>query len=422
MKLLDLPESTVFTILSYLFNHIQLQEVANLYYSCKPLQKCLQSYVAQMLFFKLNHRISYNVPITLSTAFAMFCPKIAIIGGLVNNRKCDVFLPHRGSFRRIAGIGLKRVEEFEAVFYRGILVVISGSDDSAVGNVEAYHIESNSWHIWPPLPRKLTAIGCAVMPGGAMYVTGGTDRSNSRRSDEIYFLEHPGPLNISQHGTGLFQGSWQRSSMVLSKGRSHHGCTVFRGNIWVAGGLLTGRMVASNCAEVINLTTGVTIPVANMLRHRLLPKLLVINDNLYAVGGDVEGTAHAVGSIERYDIQKEAWMFVTFFPQPRRRVRCAIAAYGSRIYVFGGSDGPLVLSSWDYYDTRDRYWASQVQSRLLAATTSSEEAHLDELATGHVQVQLSAETLQQIRTLSLTTISTQPGGLKSSAAVYCALE
>lgn len=184
----------------------------------------------------------------------------------------------------------------------------------------------------------------------------------------------------------------------------------------------------------------------------------------------MEGTLHSVCSIERYEPVKQCWMFVTFFPQPRRRVRCAVACTDQRIYIFGGSDGPNMYSSWDYYDVGYKYWASQVQSQLEEAQVEADMAEADivhqleqqqlvggvedenqdededdeehQTAADHavdsnnagsmvnnngsnsnllqLQVtgmQLSVEQLQSIRALPLNTIPTRPQGLKGTLAV-----
>lgn len=311
-RFLDLPDCTTFIIYCYILRFHDLQDIARLSCTCKQLHSLLKTFVAQFISHRVGHLIQYNHQLTVRTIYNLFSPKIFIVGGVVNNRKCLLFEPTKGRFHRgIAGIGLKRTDEFDAICYRGLVVVVSGSDDSAIGKVEAYHMDSNSWHLWPSLPRPLVSVSCAVAPNGHIVVSGGIDRSDSRRSQEILVFKHAeSKVTLSQLGVSTVAGQWEVCSCLLSKGRSHHGSIVYQNILWMAGGLVTGRMVATNTVEAIQLATGMAINIAPMLRHRLVPRLLVIEGHLYAVGGDVEGTSFSVSSIERYDANRDQWIFV----------------------------------------------------------------------------------------------------------------
>lgn len=102
--------------------------------------------------------------------------------------------------------------------------------------------------------------------------------------------------------------------------------------------------------------------------------------------------------------------FCYFFPQPRRRIRCAIAAYGQRIFVFGGSDGPSLLCSWDFFDIQGKYWASQIQSMI------------EEDPAALLNYHLSTEDLTFINGLLMNNIPTQPNGIKSATAVFVSVD
>lgn len=409
-RFLDLPDSTILIVCYYILRLDNLRDIVQLYSSCKQLKVLLHEFFLQFINENASSIINHGHAASLKSLYILFTPKLFLLGGMVTNRKCHIFHPSCGRFSRgIAGTGLKRADEFDVVNYRGIIVAISGSDDSAVGKVEAYHAESNTWFLWPSLPKALTAISCAVIPDGPIVVSGGTDRADMKRSQELYFLRHPGRLDFSQRGVQAFVGSWEKHESALLKGRSHHSSIVFQNALWIAGGLVSGRMVATNTVETVDIVTGVASPAPPMLRHRFLPKLLIVDNQLFAVGGDVEGVSLSVCSIERFDASKQQWMFVTFFPQPRRRVRCSISASGNRIFVFGGSDGAFVLSSWDFFDVRGKYWASQIRSMI----------NEDPESLSHFNI--SNEELCFIRQLNLDTIPHQPDGIKSAAAVYFAL-
>lgn len=413
VRFLDLPDSTAFIVCYFVLQLSNLQDLRSLSSTCKQLRILVKDFVAQLILEKARNLVLYRHVISVRSAFNLFGPKVFLLGGMVNNRKCHLFDPTRGRFYRgIAGIGLKRSDEFDAVCYRGLVVAISGSDDSAIGKVEAYHMDSNTWHLWPPLPKMLTAISCVVVPGGHVIVSGGTDRKESRRSAEVFILKHPNRLELSQQGVSNFRGIWESGQLLLSKGRSHHGSAIFCDLLWVAGGFMTGRMGVSNLVETVDLRTGQIREAPSMLRHRYYPKLLTVNGQLYAVGGDVEGTSLSVCSIEKYDMGRNQWVFVTFFPQPRRRLRCAIASYEQRIFVFGGSDGVNDLSSWDFFDVGAKYWASQIQSMIQEDPVALTTHHLEGV------------DLEFIHYLNLNVIPTCPPamGLKAAVAVLLSIE
>ena len=62
------------------------------------------------------------------------------------------------------------------------------------------------------------------------------------------------------------------------------------------------------------------------------------------------------GTIERLNEDTYTWEKVTDFP--RRRTRCASVACGSKIFVFGGSDGGVKMCTWDAYDMESNQWES----------------------------------------------------------------
>ena len=146
--------------------------------------------------------------------------------------------------------------------------------------------------------------------------------------------------------------------------------------MWLAGGILSGQTISTNTVELYDPVRQLSLPAPNMLRHRRNPKLIVIDDVLYAVGGDVEDVSYAVGSIERFELSKQAWVFVTFFLEPRRRGQCSIEAFGSKIFVFGGGYGQNIWRSWDFYDVYGNYWASQVQQNLQLSDPNFSPVHV----------------------------------------------
>lgn len=275
--------------------------------------------------------------------------KIMLVGGDSNPRRSLLFKPKLESFARRCAVGIKRTTDFEAVFYAGLLLVVSGSDGPSVGSVECYDFLLNSWSEMPGLPAALVAVACAKS-GKHLYLTGGQDRVNRMRVTSVYTL-----------GTGTDTGCavprWELLGVQLKKGRSHHGCVHYQGSLWVAGGFVEDSLQATDSVETVTIECREAAVQARMVRKRLRPRLIVIQGVLYAVGGDMNNFYHTASTIEKYDTASQTWQMLTEFPMTRPG--CAVAALDNRIFVFGGgSSQSLAQGSWDIFDTATSEWES----------------------------------------------------------------
>lgn len=100
-------------------------------------------------------------------------------------------------------------------------------------------------------------------------------------------------------------------------------------------------------------------------------KLLVVNDELYAVGGDRDNKGKKlIQTIEKLvvrDVETMSstrlclnnmyWVNVTKFSEDRRGFACS--AVGSKIYFLGGRRNDVQILNWDSYDTANDTWESQ---------------------------------------------------------------
>lgn len=265
-----------------------------------------------------------------------------LLGGETHPRRNLLFRPLSATFRRLCAIGVKRTIDFDAVFHHGRIYVLSGADGISVGFVESYDILQNAWSEEPHIPAALTAVACATFQG-ELYLTGGQDRRNGSRSTCIYSLAN----NIM----------WDIKQVQLQRGRSHHGCVFFQGKLWIAGGLIEHSLQPTDTVECVDMVKSEAITMPSMIRRRFRPRLYVINETLYTVGGD--STAYEA-SIERYDADAKCWELCCNFPL--RRSGCASAVVGTRIYVFGGGVNAASpsQSSYDYFDVRHR-WGSRFE-------------------------------------------------------------
>jgi hypothetical protein len=473
VKLIDLPESLLLYLLQYLVIPSSSLSALSLSFPssssfqnavrCMLLSRFYRTLMNKFIKQEIYNKTKYNLILsyqekecTLLLYSCLFSFNIFLIGGSQDMRRCDVFNTKTSKFRKICTLSNKRSEEFDAVCYQGYLLVISGIEESSVGTIEIYDIFSNRWYPFPSLPKKLVAPS-SVVYDNRLFIIGGVERTSSRRSSEIYELiipydrrssvcfqelgqHHLYPQNqeneyneevkpfthntcsVNEEKPPVFKlGShisyshfekchWELSPFLsLTTGRSHHSVVSYNGLLWIAGGILTGQWIATNNVEVLNPVTGTIIPAPSMLRNRLQPKLLVIDDCLYAIGGDMEGTVRSISSIERFDLTKPGWVYVTFFHEPRRRAKCAITAVDHKIYVFGGStDGGNTLSSWDYYNTRTKVWASQMKSFLQEG---------DSPPTMINGIPIPQEEVDFIASIDFSTIPVRSDGLKSALAL-----
>jgi len=93
-------------------------------------------------------------------------------------------------------------------------------------------------------------------------------------------------------------------------------------------------------------------------------KLVVLNDNLYAVGGDNDCT------VEIYDEFTDSWMMETAFPH--QRFNFSLTANGNKITVYGGQDKRKSgLCSVDVYDVSTCEWNAVAAQPLNTVASSS---------------------------------------------------
>lgn len=94
-----------------------------------------------------------------------------------------------------------------------------------------------------------------------------------------------------------------------------------------------------------------------MVVRRAQFKLLVVNGELFAVGGD-DATTHKT-TIEKFNRVQQSWSIVTTFKEQRLMHSSTVA--GSKIYIFGGMvSSTKALNTWDAFDVRSNKWDSDL--------------------------------------------------------------
>lgn len=181
-----------------------------------------------------------------------------------------------------------------------------------------------------------------------LYVIGGFNKTSGVRSNAVYRYENN--EHIGDGGVAIGGGYWNLLDIALPSGRYTHAAVGFDGKLWVAGGFPKPDSV-----EIYDPALGDWSAAPPMSVRRAQFKLLVVNGELYAVGGDDAMTNKT--TIEKFDRRLQAWSIVATLKEQRLMLSSSVA--GSKIYVFGGMvSSTKALETWDAFDVRTNAWDS----------------------------------------------------------------
>jgi N-acetylneuraminic acid mutarotase len=260
----------------------------------------------------------------------------------------------------------------EAVALGGLVVVVSGDDDDAVGTLEAYDPLTDTWEDLPPLPQRLMLVA-AASEGKKLYISGGIDKATGQYSDAVFCLNKAG--NPGEEWTTL-------KSKLLSP-RVGHASASINGALWIAGGQFADSDNGSSSAssvEVYDLESQKWVKGPSMIAERIWFRLLVIQDTLYAIGGDVDSKGSSLTpTIERLNNRQNVWEKVADFTKVRRVF--STSSVGSKIYIFGGRDINYgTLQDWDCFDVKTNKWESACYGDMTDV-----EKNTNSKAIGHIR-------------------------------------
>lgn len=241
---------------------------------------------------------------------------------------------------------------FSATIFRGEVYAIGTLSVIAAGTIEKYNPAANNWQHFAMLPKKLKFVSSAVLEN-KLYVLGGLDTQTLKNSDSTYVYDpdrFEGSLKDSS-------ACWEILAHSLLQPRARHAAVGFQGKLWIAGGCLDSE-IPLNSVEVFDPAVNMWMPASPMLTKRVFGHLLIVDNNLFAVGGDVDDSGSKVTrTIERYRSDCDVWEFVANFKDDRRGF--SASSVGSKIYVFGGSTtGETYNDTWDAFDVNTLTWAS----------------------------------------------------------------
>ena len=289
---------------------------------------------------------------------------IILVGGNSESQRVDALDMTTNKWIELSSTAVGREVFFEVLWYEGFIYVFCGLHNSSYGSVERYNPLSNRWTSVPNLPGRLAAVVGAILDN-KMYILGGYDWHSAEYSDKFFCYDETA-------------SRWVQHPEYLRQGRSSHAAVTYRGKIWVAGGILdVDPSEGNDTVEIFDPEVGYWVPGPTLGARRFRLRLFVVNDELYAVGGDRDERGRLiVQTIEKLDAgDMRSWSHVTSFPCERRGFLSSVV--GDVIYAIGGRTGEVPLGDWDAYNTRTGEWLSEVAAaegrvegvdRLMART------------------------------------------------------
>ena len=225
----------------------------------------------------------------------------------------------------------------EAVSLKSEVYVVSGDNYASSGCMEKYNYLDDQWTACTSMPRKVMFVSAATVED-RIFVSGGIDQGNGDYSRDIY---------------SYFKDQWTLLCQ-LGQARYGHASIYYRGKLWIVGGHFEGEETHSNSVEIMDISTNSISPGPPTSVSRIWPRLLLVEGQLYAVGGDTLAS-RGTPSIEVYDTTTTSWRVLTFFNAPRKLF--SSVAVGTKIYIFGGKDESYCnITTFDVYDTHTGLW------------------------------------------------------------------
>lgn len=320
--------------------------------------------------------------------------RMYLFGGYSNSYKevtCDFKFDERQLFQRVtwrtAMPSMHSARYHFSGGWHGGEIWVCGAGNAYledVGTVERCDPLSGIWtRLKTKLPVSLQGAAIISLKGKLLIVGGwydqretSTDGYDSDGELELSFL--PTMLVLDENKTDISEAAF-KPSLIKNIPLVSFGCAEYRGKLYAAGGynVENGSFSAENLQsgqgiqqDVYSFDDGSWTKLDGQLcRRRLDPLLAVIEEELYAIGGDSDDCI----SIEKYNPELDKWDQVTELRE--NRFEGSKAFSGRRIYFFGGGQPGLSMedknNTWDYFDVKVGEWASStipVEERALPRT------------------------------------------------------
>lgn len=253
-------------------------------------------------------------------------PELYVIGGRTTTGTAlgvvERYVVAEGEWERVASLREERHSAAAAVL-NGQIVLMGGKEDDgrATDDVEVYVRGENDWESFQSMDRERNGPAAAVV-NGRIYALGGAGEDGA-------FLE------TCEYYDPNDDAWYAYAPWMLDPGRASFGAAAVGGSAYLAGGFTQLGPVA--LFERYDFGNGAaTLAPLSSPRGRLalVSTGEAFDDDLFAIGG--EEADGAVGTVERYDIDRGMWETVAPLQTPRSG---AVVAYiDGAIYVVGGRD------------------------------------------------------------------------------------
>jgi hypothetical protein len=295
-------------------NPSELIEVSATNKQMNAMAETVAKYIVQLLgskymsqdFMKGIKSLGSNNRYILSN---MIKPKLYVVGGSFEPNAVANFNLANGKWTECNSQNIER-EGSEMVWLKGEVYSISGIENESVGSVSKLNPVTDSWTTCAPLPEQLRNIACCVHED-TIYSIGGVDICPMTPSTAVYSLDS--------------QKIWTLHSNLKSA-RYCHASVSYRGQLYIAGGVCESENGMSNSVEYFDEHSQEWVYAPSMLNKRTNFKLVVMNEQLYAIGGDSECT------IEMFTGNK--WVLITKLKECRKNF--AVTQYNNIVYIMGG--------------------------------------------------------------------------------------
>lgn len=267
------------------------------------------------------------------------------------------------TWSRVADATVARQEIYPAVL-DGRIIVAGGVLSQPPGftdHVEAYDPKADRWTTLAPLPEGRHHIALAEA-GGKIYGIGGFSGAiPDWRAQATVFVYDP-------------QANRWSAGPSLSQPRAEGVVASSKGKIYFIGGRVPtspnaahiNEHVDTSRGEVLDIRSGRWERIADAPTARNSAAAAVIDDRIYVVGGrqmlrQADGRTRPVNvaTLEVYDQATGRWE--TRAPMPQAQGGLAAAAYGGRLYAFGGEQfvpsTKVFPDAWVYDPGADRWSA-----------------------------------------------------------------
>ncbi|XP_068078566.1 kelch-like protein 33 [Danio rerio] len=205
----------------------------------------------------------------------------------------------------------------------------------------------------------------AYMPKHSLVLVGGeriTDNLDKRLPcREMWFS------NSLQNHVGLVKKvEWRTLGTLPDKPRFNHGVCAVMGKLYIVGGrYYYGKDDTMKCTYRYDPMQNTWQRLADMNEKRGNFALVVLNDQIYAIGGERDSEVN-MESVEVYCPNKNSWRFV----HPLEQTLCCHAStvWNGKIFISGGLDSQYhCLSSMILYspESRSSYLAEMSKDRAL---------------------------------------------------------